>query len=149
MLGAVSVVQEDVGQTATGSTESSRSNSFFLAGCFQLSQEAAVSVLRRSTVSEGLSTMLGNDNERSPLSVRADEGAEAILVVIAERLHGCLRLKDYKRSKKSLERKLSDRGVILEAMKTSVKLPENNLSSVQNERSLLEKSGERMMRNQS
>lgn len=76
MRGASVFVLKDVRLSMTDRTESSGSGSFVKTRPVQLSQEAAVSMRMRYTDSERLFRRVGHNNERDPLSVCAEEGAE-------------------------------------------------------------------------
>lgn len=62
MLVATSFVQEDVGHSVIGRTESSVPDPFVQAGFLKLSQESAVSKRVRSTDPDRRSRMVGHNN---------------------------------------------------------------------------------------
>lgn len=71
---------------------------------------------------------------------------EMVLKVTAERDGHLLRLNDHRISKKSSERKLLERDVILKTMQASVKHLEKSLILLENETRRLEKINEMLMR---
>lgn len=78
--------------------------------------------------------------------VSAEEGARRVLEVTAERDDLLLRSNDYKVSKVNSKQKLSEQNDILKAMTASLKQLEKKLSSVMEEKRLLEKTNKRLMR---
>lgn len=118
MCGAIGIVQRNVGQSIAGRTESPICNTLIQAGFEQLSQESTVSVRMRIIESALLYTTLSHSNERSSLSVSAEDGAKRVLEVTTEKDTVLLRLGNYKGSEKNLEQKPSNQDFILKAMKS-------------------------------
>lgn len=75
----------------------------------------------RSTNSEQLSRMLGDETERYFLSLWAEVAAERMMELTAEINGLLLRLTDYTVSKENLEQKESEREVTVKALMASVK----------------------------
>lgn len=105
-----------------------------------------VLVQMRSTDSAWLSKSLRHNNERNYLLVSGEAYVVWALEVTAERYYHFLRMNNYKVSKESLKRKLSEQVVILKTMTASMKQPEKKLSSTKNEKRLLKKTNQKVRR---